>query len=285
MNTLIQHISQLLDEPIKDYRPVSGGDISQAFLLETTNRRCFLKVNSDKNAFEMFASERSGLEALATTKTIATPSVFHSGKIGHMTFLLMEYIESKPATSQDFEKLGRELATLHKNTSTQFGFETDNFIGSLPQQNNHHDTWVDFYSEERLIPQLELAVSKNLMSQSELPDKELMKSALTGMFENIEPSLLHGDLWGGNFLISLDGTPYLIDPAVYYGHHEVDIAMSRLFGGFGASFYAAYHEEFPIVSETPARIEMYQLYYLLVHLNIFGSSYSGSVKRILKRYF
>ena len=143
----------------------------------------------------------------------------------------------------------------------------------------------DFYIDERLLPQFDLAQSKGLLRSNEIPDKEIMKGNLNDLIKVVKPSLLHGDLWGGNFLIGKDGTPYLIDPAVYYGHHEVDIAMSKLFGGFGSAFYSAYYEVFPESSRINDRIEIYQLYYLLVHLNIFGSSYYGSVKQILNKYF
>ncbi len=285
LEEVINHISDVLNERINNYQPISGGDISQAFLLETSNNRYFLKVNSGANALAMFQAEQKGLETIAATKTISTPNVFYTGILDATAFLLLEYIESKSASSQDFEQLGHELASLHQITYTQFGLGTPNFIGSLPQQNNFHNNWTSFYIEERLEPQFELALSKNLLLLSEIPKKKEMTKVLEKLFVDVKPSLIHGDLWSGNFLIGIDGKPYLIDPAIYYGHNEIDIAMSKLFGGFGTSFYNAYHEIFPKTSETSARIDIYQLYYLLVHLNLFGNSYKGSVKRILGRYF
>lgn len=285
MNRLIQHISDLLKETIKRYKPVSGGDISQAFFVETSHHRYFLKFNKKPDALQMFKTEELGLEAIRKTKTISVPKVFHSGIMGTTTYILLEFIESKPASSEDFKQLGYQLAKLHQVTSEAFGFSEDNFIGSLPQSNRFHDTWIDFYINERLSRQFEMAQSKSLLSSTEIPDKKLMESVLNDFMNGTKPSLLHGDLWGGNFLISSDGSPYLIDPAVYYGHHEVDIAMSKLFGGFDSTFYHSYQEVFPETSLLENRIEIYQLYYLLVHLNIFGSSYYPSVKNILTKYF
>jgi fructosamine-3-kinase len=181
--------------------------------------------------------------------------------------------------------LGKQLANLHLNKSKTFGFNTDNFIGTLTQSNTTHQNWVDFYIEERLAPQLKIAVQKQLLSTVEVPETNTMKLKTTAFFKDVEPSLLHGDLWSGNYLIATNGTPYLIDPASYYGHSEVDIAMSLLFGGFGSSFYEAYHAVIHEETHTKARIELYQLYYLLVHLNLFGSSYYHSVKRIINKYF
>jgi fructosamine-3-kinase len=181
--------------------------------------------------------------------------------------------------------LGKQLANLHLNKSKTFGFNTDNFIGTLPQSNTTHHNWVDFYVEERLVPQLKIAIQRHLLTPAEVPDLSTMKLKTVDIFKYVQPSLLHGDLWSGNYLISKDGIPYLIDPAAYYGHSEVDIAMSLLFGGFDNSFYEAYHAVIPKETDTIARIELYQLYYLLVHLNLFGSSYYNSVKRITNKYF
>ena len=174
---------------------------------------------------------------------------------------------------------------MHQHTSDTFGLDQDNFIGRLPQRNTRHKNWTDFYTYERLWPQLELAKRKGLLKDNEYPKSEHIKNQLNYLFENVKPTLLHGDLWSGNYLISKDGTPYLIDPAAYFGHHEIDIAMSKLFGGFGDTFYSAYLNHVPTDKFTSARIEIYQLYYLLVHLNMFGNSYYGSVISILKTYF
>lgn len=281
----INHISSVLEESISKVQSVSGGDISKTYLLETPQQKYFLKVNSNNNALHMFNAEKTGLETIGNTNTIATPKVFASGIFQNEAFLILEYIASKSPKSKDFENLGHQLAALHKYQSSDFGFFDDNFIGSLPQHNNKNTNWEKFYISQRLLPQIELALSKKLLEQNDVPDTKTMHKVCKDLFKEVSPSLLHGDLWSGNYLISSDGKPYLIDPAVYYGHSEVDIAMSKLFGGFGTSFYEAYHVSFPKTQEFDARIELYQLYYLLVHLNLFGKSYYNSVKQIFKSYF
>lgn len=282
---LKQHLSKILEENIVNMSSVSGGDISQAYRIETTNNNYFLKLNSAPNALTLFQTERYGLECIAKTNTIKTPKVIACKSFEGSAFLLMEFVASKSPASGDFKVLGEQLATLHQCTSDRFGLDQDNFIGKLPQSNTQHNTWVGFYTYERLLPQLHLAKNKGLLNPKEIPATSELKSVLDSLFKNVKPALLHGDLWSGNYLISTDGTPYLIDPAVYYGHHEVDIAMSKLFGGFHDAFYESYFSLMPKDENTLARIDLYQLYYLLVHLNMFGRSYYGSVSSILKTYF
>ncbi len=279
------HISKLLKEQVLSFIPVSGGDISRAYKIDTSKTSYFLKVNQSSNALRMFQAEVIGLQSIKKTQTIATPEVLIYDTFDGYYFLIMEYIESKSASSNDFNKLGQKLAELHQNTSESFGLENDNFIGSLYQCNKPKNSWVDFYVQERLQPQLQLARQKGFLSTGECPSVDIMKENLNELFLDVKPSLLHGDLWNGNYLISKNGIPYLIDPAIYYGHSEVDIAMSKLFGGFGNDFYKAYHSVHPRDSNTDSRIDNYQLYYLLVHLNLFGRSYYGSVHSILKKYF
>jgi len=279
------HLSFLIDQPIQNISSVSGGDISLAYKVKTEANTYFLKVNRGKDALTMFQTEKMGLEAIAQTQTIYVPKIYGCDIFENEAFLLMEFIESKSPSSFDFKNLGLKLAELHQDTAENFGLEEDNFIGSLPQSNTFHVFWVDFYTQERLLPQLKIAKQRELLSENECPSERTMIENLGNLFANIKPSLLHGDLWSGNYLISNEGIPYLIDPAVYYGHHEVDIAMSRLFGGFGNDFYKAYHSIHPRDSSTDARMDIYQLYYLLVHLNLFGRSYYGSVKSILEKYF
>jgi len=285
MKNLIDHLSSIIGEKITHHKPVSGGDISSAFFLKTPKNHYFLKVNSNKDALAMFLAEKKGLEAISKTQTIATPKVYQCKQYEHTAFILLEYIESKTPTSKDFETFAHQLANLHQNTTSKFGYNNDNYIGSLSQSNRQHQNWTTFYLEKRIFPQLELARSKQLLSTNDIPQKQQMYRVCQELFQNITPSLLHGDLWSGNYLINTNDTPYLIDPSVYYGHNEVDIAMSRLFGGFSPSFYQTYEKHYPHSENTSARIDIYQLYYLLVHLNLFGSSYYNSVKRILTNYF
>lgn len=279
------HISGILNEDICGMSSVHGGDISTAYKIETATNAYFLKTNPASNALNMFEIEANGLNLIGNTQTIKTPKILACDSFENHAFLLMEFIESKSPSAKDFEHLGQQLARLHQCTSENFGLDTDNFIGSLPQSNTQHSNWCDFYIHERLRPQLKLAHQKHLLDSAETPSVQKMNNSLSPLFKNIKPALLHGDLWSGNYLISKDGTPYVIDPAVYFGHNEVDIAMSKLFGGFGESFYQSYAEIIPFSNETSARIDIYQLYYLLVHLNLFGNSYRNSVKTILDKYY
>lgn len=280
-----QYISNRLKQPITKVSTISGGDISKAYRIKTQNNSYFLKSNHATNALTMFQTEANGLQLIAKTNTIKTPKVLVCDSFEGSAFLILEFITSKLPSDKDFKNLGFQLAKLHQCTSKTFGLYQDNFIGSLPQSNQQHKNWVDFYTKERLLPQLKLAQQKNLLSNYECPSQETIKSHLKPLLKNAKPSFLHGDLWGGNYLISKDGTPYLIDPATHYGHSEVDIAMSKLFGGFGESFYKAYYSQLPKNEHTQTLTEIYQLYYLLVHLNLFGNSYYGSVTSILAKHF
>src|SRR5690606_6395593 len=226
--------------------------------------------------------EASALKRMSNTNTIKTRYIIAVDTFENHAFLLMVFTESISPTSNDFNTLGLPLSDMHNCSADGFGLEQDNFIGTLPQSNTKHKSWCDFYINERLLPQLKIAKQKQLLSDNECPTKGLLLEKLQPLFQNIKPSLLHGDLWGGNFLISSQGEPYLIDPALYYGHGEVDIAMTKLFGGFGEDFYKSYHNILPKDLHTVQRIDIYQLYYLLVHLNLFGRTYYGSVSRILR---
>ncbi|MDD7884849.1 fructosamine kinase family protein [Flavivirga sp. 57AJ16] len=279
------HLSSLLNESITKISALHGGDISNAYRIETPNNGYFLKLNKALNAARMFQTEVYGLQLIRKTNTIKTPGVIACDTFQDSAFLLMEFIENKSPSPTDFKNLGHQLAQLHTCTSEYFGLDRDNFIGSLQQSNKPNTTWLEFYATERLLPQLELAKQKQLLSTDICPRVQEIKEALKPIFKDIKPALLHGDLWSGNYLISKDGVPYLIDPAIYYGHHETDIAMTKLFGGFNDSFYDAYNAHFTRDKNTFHRIEIYQLYYLLVHLNLFGRSYYGSVASILKKYF
>ncbi|MGB6151281.1 MAG: fructosamine kinase family protein [Pricia sp.] len=284
--TLKEHIEYMLCVNIDSVRSISGGDISRAYLLETESERFFCKTNPSERAFEMFEAEKKGLETMGKTQTIAVPEVLLCEPLEKGGLLLMEYIEPKKASAKDMARFGHDLANLHQQAmGKDFGGDADNFIGSLPQSNSKHTDWCNFYIEERLSPQLKLARDGDRLQNHEIPSEQKLLTTCKNLFPKVIPSLLHGDLWSGNFLISKDGTPYLIDSAIYFGHHEVDIAMTRLFGGFGADFYSTYGEHFPEIFGAAERNDLYQLYYLLVHLNLFGGSYYQNVKQLLDRYF
>ncbi len=235
---------------------------------------------------EMLTREAEGLRALAATDEIHIPRVIGLTRSGYGAALILEYIERQPPKPDSMTRLGRRLAHMHGHRATRFGWETNNFIGRLDQINTREADWAVFYGRHRLAYQMRLAVRNGLMSAGEVPAEEnLIAHLRMHLPAHIGPALLHGDLWSGNYLFGPGGTPFLIDPAVYYGHAEVDLAMTRLFGGFDKSFYAAYREVRPCDGDENYLTDIYQLYYLLVHLNLFGSSYYSSVRRIMDRYF
>ena len=181
---------------------------------------------------------------------------------------------------------GRQLALMHISAKQYtFGFETDNFIGKLPQMNTPSDDWATFYVSCRLLPHLKLALKKQELAKQWIPTTTRMILRCEEVIGRVTPALLHGDLWNGNYFVSQSGKPYLVDPAVYYGHNEVDLALSKLFGGFSKAFYEAYHEVIPPHDNQKEVTDVYQLYYLLVHLNLFGGSYRNAVLSLLKQYF
>ncbi|MEZ4960367.1 MAG: fructosamine kinase family protein [Saprospiraceae bacterium] len=282
--TILQQCSLILDSDILSVHEVSGGDINQARLLVTGRGRFFLKMNTGKDAAAMFEAEAKGLDMLRKTKTLPIPATLAAGNTEAGAFLLMEFIETGHRAAGFWETFGEGLAHLHRTTASQFGLDHSNFIGSLRQSNQGHGTWPAFYAQERLQPQLELAVRSNRLPASEALRFEKLYQKLPGLCPDEPPALTHGDLWSGNFLVSNRHQPVLIDPAVSYAHREMDLAMSRLFGGFDRPFYRSYEETWPLEPGFEQRLPVYQLYYLMVHVNLFGGGYAGSVRSVLDRF-
>ena len=265
---------------IQTITPVGGGSINQAAKLQTTHGSYFLKYNSASLYRNMFALEERGLELLHSADEIYVPQIISSGEVGEFGFLLLEFVDSVLPNKTFWEDFGMSLAKLHKHTASEFGLNHDNYIGSLKQSNSKCRSWVPFFIEERLEPQVQMA---------SLPsDIKKMFSKLYDRLEDIVPSespaLLHGDLWSGNYMTSARGEPTLIDPAVYYGHREMDIGMTKLFGGFAEPFYSAYNSVFPMESGWEARVDLCNLYPLMVHVNLFGGSYLSQVNSILNKF-
>jgi len=259
--------------------PVSGGCINHGARVDTTDGASyFIKWNPEAPP-RMFAAEAGGLKALADACPLRIPMpVARGGGAGVPGWLLLEYIKpGRPSMSHD-EALGRGLAALHSVRRDEgFGWGHDNWIGSLPQVNTASPSWTDFWRDRRITPQLEAArAGGHLTGQpGQTLDRllELLPQALADL-EGSSPALIHGDLWSGNAYADESGAPVMIDPAVYAGHGEVDLAMTELFGGFGRRFYSAYDEVLAITDAYDAyRRDLYQLYYLLVHVNLFGAGY------------
>lgn len=264
--------------------PVSGGDINQACKIQTQAGAFFLKYNSADRYPGMFRAEAAGLNLLKASGSVRVPEVLGSQESGKYGWLLLEYIEPGRPSSGFWEHFGRSLARLHKCSNRFFGLDHNNYIGSLPQSNKAQIDWCSFFIEERLEKQLALAHSNGLADASLTKHFGNLYKILPSVFSAETPSLIHGDLWSGNFICASNGLPCLIDPAVYYGFREMDIGMSRLFGGFAPRFYEAYDEAFPMKPDWQNRIEICNLYPLMVHVNLFGGSYLGSVKAALKKF-
>lgn len=278
-------IAHLLGSPIKTIRPVTGGDISQAFLLETDTGPFFCKIHHGASAIDMFRAEKKGLEAIAKTGVLRTPAALLCEELNGVAVLILQFIETKRPTGSEMHAFGAGLAALHNLPQEYFGWGHSNYIGSLPQSNKVHTSWAMFYLNERLGPQFQMAREKGLLLAKEIPGDGAIQTLLEDLCNHTTPSLLHGDLWNGNYLISQTGHAYLIDPAVYCGDSGVDLAMSRLFGGFGHEFYRGYESIRPRKDGAAEREDIYQLYYLLVHLNLFGRSYHDAVMKIVNRFF
>lgn len=265
--------------------PLAGGDINAAFELELAGgRRVFMKTN--RNAAEgMFEAEARGLGWLAEARAIKVPEVVAvSGDVGP-SFLVLELLEPAPRRKGFDEELGRSLAALHRATPDRFGLDHANFIGNLPQSNATHARWSEFLRSERLEPQLERARRQGRSSRAIEHGFERLFARLEALVGPEEPpARLHGDLWGGNLHVDAGGAPCLIDPAVYGGHREMDLAMMRLFGGFSERVFAAYAEAFPLAPGHAERVPLCQLYPFMVHVNLFGGGYATSVERVLERY-
>ncbi|HSR52521.1 MAG TPA: fructosamine kinase family protein [Acidobacteriota bacterium] len=275
---------------IKQSTGVGGGCINSARRIELEDgRQFFLKSNSDPLP-GMFEREAEGLKALGeAAQELRVPEVVAvgGGEKGVAHFIVMEYIATGHPAGDFFRRLGRGLARLHEDSAAErFGFEHDNYIGSTPQPNGWTDDWVHFFRDKRLRHQLELAGEKGHADSQMRRLGERLLDRLGDYIDQPEeaPCLLHGDLWSGNYLCDDLGRPVLIDPAAYYGRGEADLAMTRLFGGFDSGFYAAYHEIRPKQDGHQARNDIYQLYHLLNHLNLFGTSYLSGCLRVLRRY-
>lgn len=282
---LVSHFEQILQAKIAAVRPVAGGDINRAFQISLADgRQFFLKTNDAPQAGEMLRAEHLGLVLLGASQVIAVPKVWAQGVVGAAAFLLMDFVQPGYRNRLFWENFGTALANLHGNTSNWFGFSHPNFIGSLPQTNTRHDDWEEFYANERLIPQMILAMDAGKMTADDARLLENICRKIGIICPEESPALTHGDLWSGNFLCRADGQPVLIDPAASFAHREMDLAISRLFGGFDAAFYEAYEAAWPLEPGFERRIELYQLYYLLAHANLFGGGYIGQVRDVLRRW-
>ncbi len=263
-------------------RPVGGGDISAAWRLDAADGPVFLKTGP-ASSYEMFSAEAEGLAELAAADAIRVPEVVAFGVAGDTAYAAFEWLDFGRPGPDTERKLGERLAALHRTTRQRFGWHRDNTIGLTPQPNDRTDDWVTFLRDQRLGFQLRLAADNGYTGALQERGGRLL-DRLGVYFEGYAPraSLLHGDLWGGNWG-SCDGEPVVFDPAVYYGDRESDLAMTRLFGGFGRAFYDAYEAAWPLAPGHRERNDLYQLYHVLNHLNLFGSGYLGRARDLISK--
>jgi fructosamine-3-kinase len=264
-------------------RPVTGGCINSAWRLACADGHLFVKTNTS-SALEMFEAEHDGLEELLAADALRVPRPLATGVTGGCAWIAMEWIETGRSRHGTARDLGLGLASQHRCLAEKFGWARDNTIGSTPQVNGWFSEWVEFYSQRRIRYQLDLA-ARNSFPGRLLEAGERLLQCVGDFFSDYrpEPSLLHGDLWGGNWAADAEGRPFLFDPAVYYGDREADLAMTELFGGFDAEFYAAYRDAWPLDAGYRTRRDLYNLYHVLNHLNLFGSGYLGQSEALLGR--
>ncbi len=268
---------------VKEFRMLTGGNINVAVQVNTDSGAYFIKYNT-KDLENLFDAECKGLELLRETNTLRIPEVMGFGRRDGRDYIVLEYVQLSRPRMNYWETMGQKLAALHRNTSDSYGLHFNNYIGSLRQSNEQNTDWIQFFIEKRLNIQAGLALYNDLISW-ELYDKfQKFYKYLPEILPNEKPALLHGDLWTGNIMADLYGEPCLIDPAVYYGNREAEMAFTTLFGGFDSRFYQAYHEANPLQPRFDERVPIYNMYPLLVHVNLFGTSYLAPVEKILRRF-
>ncbi|MBK9099146.1 MAG: fructosamine kinase family protein [bacterium] len=279
-------IQQKLGSKIKSLTSLSGGCISDAYKITTEeSEQYFLKFNSSVSN-DMFIKEAHGLMELEKANAIRIPKLLNFDK----DYILLEFIPSGNKIKNFFEDFGRNFAEMHKYSSETFGFYEDNFIGSNPQINipdeKEKSDWTAFYFNKRILFQHQLAEKQGNSTGELRKGISKLENKIVDVIGNTQekPSLLHGDLWGGNYMVDENGNAVLIDPAVYYGHREADLGMTKLFGGFSFEFYRAYNETFPLEDGYDYRENIYKLYHVLNHLNLFGGVYYSQAISLIKFY-
>ncbi len=265
-----------------DATPVGGGCINEAWSLQGGGQRYFVKLNGAGHV-DMFEAEAAGLAALASAGIIRLPTPVCSGRDATRAWLVLEFIALRTPSPACHTRLGEALADLHRSTAAQFGWARDNHIGATPQANTPGTDWADFFREQRLRRQLDLAAA-NGAPAGLIDAGQALLEVVQEFFRDYQPrpSLLHGDLWGGNWGADEEGAPVLFDPAVYYGDRETDLAMTELFGGFEAGFYRAYDSSWPLDPGYRTRRTLYNLYHVLNHYNLFGGGYARQAQEMAR---
>ena len=282
-----KEFKQLLknDGEIDFIRPVSGGDINEAFAIEINNKIHFLKVNERAVFPTMFQKEAHGLHELRKSKSLQVPDVFQVLEGNQHQFLILDWLtQSNNPNSDNWYQAGFDLAQMHLKTQETYGFKEWNYIGSIRQENNEKTTWAEFFATQRIEPIYQQAREKGYFSAGTTSLIHKLLDKVDNLFPIEQPALLHGDLWNGNMMFNTNNEASIYDPAVYFGHREMDIAMTKLFGGFDDAFYLGYNACYPLEKGWEERLQLGQLYPLLIHVLLFGGGYVGQVERILNRF-
>ncbi|MGQ0827781.1 MAG: fructosamine kinase family protein [Bacteroidota bacterium] len=269
---------------ITRYEPVHGGDINRAWCLYSGDKKYFLKVNDAAVYPGLFEKEAKGLRSLRDNCSLIIPDVIKTSVVEKQQYLLLEWIDKSGIQLGFMKNFGSELARLHQKEQKYFGWKEDNYIGTLPQKNTLHSEWHSFYTECRIMPLVKKLHDSGIFSKQDIESAEKVCNKLEQLFPKEKSSLLHGDLWSGNFMISSNGNAAVYDPAVYYGHREMDLGMTLLFGGFDKKFYEGYNEVYPLEKNWQHRVPLTQLYPLLVHAVLFGGHYIQSVKNNFTKF-
>lgn len=277
------HISQVTGQKFQtqQHLSVSGGCINQGYAVSDGKLTYFVKLNQASQV-TMFEAEMLGLQQMHHTNTILVPQPLCWGTANNSSYIVLEWLEMRDSDSKSWQEMGRKLAAMHKVTSQKgFGWDMNNTIGSTPQINTWTDDWAEFYTKHRLGYQFQLATRRG----GSFPLQAELLAAIPEFLadHHLQPSLVHGDLWGGNAGCTVDGEPVIFDPATYFGDREVDIAMTELFGGFPPTFYQGYKEVFPLNSGYEKRKTIYNLYHVLNHFNLFGGGYSSQANQMIER--
>ena len=281
---ILEKIFDDCDLKITRYERVHGGDINNAYCLSSTSGKYFLKVNDEAKFPHMFSYEANGLDLLRNNSRLIVPTVIKTGICYQEQYILLEWLEKGPVQKNTWRNFGADLAMMHKKHQAYFGLDGENYIGSLFQGNSKHSQWSTFYTECRILPLAKKLFEMAAFSAKDLDNANAFCKKLDDLFPKEPPALLHGDLWAGNFLITSNGRAAIYDPAVYFGHREMDIGMTKLFGGFDPRFYEAYQETYPLEKGWEVRLPVTQLYPLLVHAILFGGHYVSTARGIVKKF-
>ncbi|GAB3418080.1 fructosamine kinase family protein [Niabella aquatica] len=277
----LEAIFNQLDIIVQRVEKVHGGDINNAWCIYTGDKRYFLKTNNANRFPGMFIMEANGLALLKRHSDLVIPHVIARGICQTTQYLMLEWLDKGPAITGAQYEFGKSIAQMHQTTTDYFGLEEDNYIGSLRQVNTPCKNWTDFYAHYRILPLVKILADTRIFSAKDVIAAENFCAALDPVFPDEKPALLHGDLWSGNYFTTKNGCTGIFDPAVYFGHREMDIGMTRLFGGFSQEFYAGYQDIYPLETGWEQRLAYSQLYPLLVHAVLFGGHYISNVREIL----